>query len=447
LDVMDDDLNSEDLMQQLEQLITEEAPNELQNYHAESTDINTTSNHKGRLGQHLSANGRNDGDVVHDADQENDDVASKASVRSNTSGVASRWGLGGSRQVGTPRLTNQQLQNHIRIMEEYITKLQSQLVQLMHKMRVLSNQISTMEEAHQDQMSKVIHKIKECEQERSRIEVESEEKLQTLQHEKRMSEQAILAKLDTKSEQMRRMEEHIEELREIAESAKLSQQHGEGNSQQSSYLYQQFDAEKMRLETQHRLEKEALQAEVIRLKDRNDNLERSIERLLERKNISHLETIGLEDVADDPNQQTTYEALSSGDKGTTSYLGFPSSRSSRRQSSTNGSSPSNTSHRSNSPHRRHRSLSSTSTEFSSRNRSYSTLHNSDDEDDDLGSLDQTSLASYDYDDPEKKLHVEKQRPVEKREFRRLSKILQDTKLAEMDPISREKAKAVESRFL
>jgi hypothetical protein len=78
------------------------------------------------------------------------------------------------------------------------------------------------------------------------------------------------------------------------------------------------------------------------------------------------------------------------------------------------------------------------------------LHKSDDEDDgddDMGASDQASLASYEYDDHDKKLHVERQRPVEKREFRRLSKLLQETKWAELDPQSREKAKAVESRFL
>jgi K+/H+ antiporter YhaU regulatory subunit KhtT len=92
-----------------------------------------------------------------------------------------------------------------------------------------------MEEAHQDQMSKVIHKIKECELERSRIEVKSEEKLQTLQYEKKMTEQAILAKLDTKAEQLRRMEEHVEELREIAQSAKLITATMAGNVRSSSH--------------------------------------------------------------------------------------------------------------------------------------------------------------------------------------------------------------------
>jgi hypothetical protein len=57
-------------------------------------------------------------------------------------GFGSRWGLGGgARQAGTSRPTHQQMQQHIRVLEEYHTQLQSQLVQVMHKMRVLSNQI------------------------------------------------------------------------------------------------------------------------------------------------------------------------------------------------------------------------------------------------------------------------------------------------------------------
>jgi hypothetical protein len=67
---MEDDLNSEELMQQLELLITEEAPSELQHYQTESTDHNNTNNnnnantstHKGRLGLPSEvADGRKDG--------------------------------------------------------------------------------------------------------------------------------------------------------------------------------------------------------------------------------------------------------------------------------------------------------------------------------------------------------------------------------------------------
>jgi hypothetical protein len=100
------------------------------------------------------------------------------------------------------------------------------------------------------------------------------------------------------------------------------------------------------METQHRLEKEALQAEVMRLGKTgtivwngvsNDSWNEKV-LLIWKPSDWKMSMM----THDDPNQHTRYESLSSADRGTSSSGGYPSSRLSRRKSSTTGSSPSST---------------------------------------------------------------------------------------------------------
>ena len=421
LSVMEDDVHNEDLLQHLTNLISEDAPKELQ----------------------------------HSDDDDEDKVRVKSTFRL----------FGGALQPSM-RQTQFNSEHRIHVLEEYIQKLQDKLKEAMHKLTVLSNQISTMEEAHEDQISKVIHKIKESEQERTRIEVLSEERLQTLQHEKRLAEQALLAKLERKSDKLERLEDHVDELCEMASSGKLSQHQFEGATQVTN-LKQQFDElsqQKDNLTGKHDQEMEALQQEVRRLRQHNEKLERQLERHMAGDDLTNFDTMSSDD---DTQEGETFQPLSNEGGGTppspkTTRTKSPvrtSSTSSRAKShspSRGGKSHASSTQRNESPthesssqatlptQRRHHSLPAI-THFNSSQSS--TMHNPNNSDDDEETLDHISAASYDYEDCEKKLHVDQHRPVEKKEFRRLSLQMQQAKWAGMDQQSREKSQSVVNRFL
>ena len=189
-------------------------------------------------------------------------------------------------------------QEQIQGLQEYAGQLKAHLVQVMQKVTILTNQITTMEQAHEDQVSKVLHSIRESEMERIRIQVESNEKLQTLEHEKQLREQALLSKLEHKNEKLLRLEEYIEELRDAlasttttaatAAAAATSSVNASNYSSDTSMPtttpppltpYQQIhQEEKGRMVQQHRCEVERLRAEVKKLNCENERLEHAVER-------------------------------------------------------------------------------------------------------------------------------------------------------------------------
>ena len=212
LGVLLDDVNNPELLEQLTHLIQDGAPKDLSN---ETTLVLPVSiDHP-----------ENNTTILNSAGEQEQQHLGMLGDNSNSVslGFRSRWTASTSprqnqtkQQAHNHHQIQQQQQQQIKALQDYAKLLQSHLVDAMHKVTTLSNQISTMEQAHEDQVSKIIHSIQESEMERIRIQVESDDKYQTLLHEKKMNEQVLLAKLNRKTEAVRRLEDHVEELRDAA---------------------------------------------------------------------------------------------------------------------------------------------------------------------------------------------------------------------------------------
>jgi chromosome segregation ATPase len=260
------DIEDEDLeyIEQLQKFVHDEAPKEVNLSLGSFFTKNQETNPKDRLAHHLNRLNQ-EGLMKDTSDQDDDDNRSRASVRSTTSGFGGRWGLSLNR-------SSQAQQNQIL---HYTAHMQSKLVEALYKIKSLNEKISTMEQAHEDQMSKVIHMVRDSEQERARLEVELESRVGDIQSEKRLQEHALQAKLDTKDDKIRRLEEYIEELREASQSTKNTQQKLEFQSQLTS-LKEEHSANIRKLKEQHNAELEQLQAVINRFKLQSDFLEKGL---------------------------------------------------------------------------------------------------------------------------------------------------------------------------
>jgi hypothetical protein len=242
LGVMQDDVNNPELIEQLTKLIKEEAP-------------------EGLLKNDTPKEVEHNDDEIENGE---DDVESKATpvVGTVTSGFRSVWG---SRTRSQPPPPDAETQQKIKALQDYATVLQLRLTEAMHKVTIMSNQITTMEQAHEDHVSKVIHSIRESEMERIQIQIESDEKYQTLLHEKKMAEQALSAKLKTATDKLTRLEERVQELQDAAlSSAKVGADECKRFQQEKDHLIQTYnhDVEFLRIQIEKSEEKfQALQHE------------------------------------------------------------------------------------------------------------------------------------------------------------------------------------------
>jgi hypothetical protein len=417
------DLEDEDLeyIEQLQHVVQEEAPKEISSSLSSFLTNNQQATQKDRLAHHLNRH-QQEGLMKDNSEQDDDDDnRSRASVRSTTSGFGGRWGLSLNR-------SSQAQQNQI--LQSYTSHLQAKLVEAMYKIKTLTEKISTMEQAQEDQMSKVIHMIKESEQERARLEVELESRVGEIQGEKALQEIALQAKLDTKDDKIRRLEEYIEELREASQSTNITQQKLEIQSQLTT-MKEEHMTEMRKLKEQHHVELEQLQTVINRCKLQNESLEKELCALKANGNAS---SKALDEGKKEEQNTNSHVAVVTGNSSMTPYSGKhrSSSRSrdakdfhhglNHRRSSSSASSSGgyNASSRQSPSHsdtssRRHRLRNPTTsrersshqaivTSKSFKEKPCSTLHQLDDDDDDDDDVEDpcltelTSVASYEDDD-------------------------------------------------
>lgn len=286
LDVMEDDLHNGDLMTHMAKLISEEAPREFQKSQEEKSSYNSTDDDDRSVD--------NDDDHASHDDDDMKSVTSRASTSSGFRGL----GFGRNRSNMSFR-SNHNLQEQQRkkliVYEDYITKLQAKLAESMHAMTVLTNQIQTMTDAQEEQLTKLRLELQVSEQERMHQEVTHTEALGALEHEKLISEQTLLAKLEVKGDRVQRLEELVEELRDMAHQGSLSVSTFEGTLALDN-IKMQFDIlskEKDKLVQHHYEELESQQHSIKQLSKQNAKLERHIERLQSGDELTCLEQIPL----------------------------------------------------------------------------------------------------------------------------------------------------------
>jgi chromosome segregation ATPase len=345
LDVMEDDIHNAELMEKLANLITKDAPKEL------------TEN----------------GDMEDDDDAASRDTASSFPLRLGSRKSSSR----------NQQHMAQRLEQRVQSLEEYITQLQARLTEAMHSMVALTNQIQILGETHEHQTSKLRAQLKSSEKERIYQEIEYRDGLHRIKEDKLVLEQKLLAKLEAKTERVDRLEELVDELREVASRDPQSKADYE-NAVAIQNLKEQFDTlsiEKDTMAQRHYDEIDEMQKEIKLLRTQNESLEYQ---------ISTLKPIG----------DAGANEISSG-KG---FNGNSSCVAENRAYSVGSTGQQN--------------------DISGRNR-----------------LPETETEDF------PSLHVEKLKRIQAHDFRKLSNNLQENKYAEMDEMTRSKTQARVSRFL
>ena len=178
--------------------------------------------------------------------------------------------------------------------DEYIAKLQSRLTEANKNMHIMSNQMTLMEDTLAEQVQKLRRQLKESEQRRLEQEVKYLSQLDQAELEKKTETQTLLAKLETKEDRISRLEDLLDEIRDLAESKNAGRFGMEDFAAVVALdaLKEQYDKlskEKDKLTVQYHGRLDEMGQELARLQHANEHKQRVIDRLETSDGLAALE--------------------------------------------------------------------------------------------------------------------------------------------------------------